>query len=376
MWDKNRRPSMENNFFENLRKSVVKVITAGGTGSGFYVKDKGVVVTNFHVVKGFRDVSIERQDKKRIHSRVVAVSPGSDVAILVPQSPVDVPGLDVQKPGEVHLRDKLTVVGFPFGMPCSVSEGIVSSLDQLIGNQHYIQTDAAINPGNSGGPVFNQAGEVVGIATCKFTHADNVGFAMPISNVIDELKMVKDKGLSAYSVKCISCSQYMSQPESNCPNCGVELEEGGYFEEEKLSALSQFVEESLQKLKVLPFEARLGREFWEFHQGSALVRIFVYNGNYLYATSPLVSLPKENLDKFFRHLLSTNTAPFRLGLYNSTVHVSYRAHLSDTENPVNREKIQKNFSDLVIKADELDNALIKEFGCAPSHDSNLEKLGV
>ena len=87
--------------------------------------------------------------------------------------------------------------GYPFGMPYTITEGIVSSTSQPMGSRHYLQTDAAVNPGNSGGPLLNLDGEVVGINSQIFTHSGGsigLSFAVPAGVAIDVVSQLKSKG--------------------------------------------------------------------------------------------------------------------------------------------------------------------------------------
>ena len=147
---------------ENIESSVFKINTANGTGTGFYNKENDLVITNYHVVVGCHTVSLEGKDKNRYLTQVVYVNPGKDIAFLrandLPK-PIDTVLIDHQT--ESRSRDKVIVLGYPYGMPFTVTEGIVSNPRQSIGGRYYIQTDAAINPGNSGGPVINEKGELI-----------------------------------------------------------------------------------------------------------------------------------------------------------------------------------------------------------------------
>ena len=172
---------------EELKHAVHKINTASGSGTGFYLKKQNIFVTNYHVVEGNKKVSIENQAKDRYLGHVVYVNPDADVAFLHSASYVPPTEIPFQQVQEVHSRDKVYVLGFPFGMPYTITEGIVSNENQLMDGKNYIQTDAAVNPGNSGGPVVNEAGMLVGITTAKFTEADNVGFAIPGKVVKEEL---------------------------------------------------------------------------------------------------------------------------------------------------------------------------------------------
>lgn len=365
---------MDNTVFNKIKDSVLKVITSEGTGSGFYIKEKNTIVTNAHVVDGFREVAIETNNRERIHCRVTVINPGKDIALLTPSRPLEADGVMVNAAYSPQVRDKLTVVGFPLGLPCSVSEGIVSSSEHQIRGVNYIQTDAAINPGNSGGPVFNHMGEVVGVATCKYSDAENIGFALPASQITNEVLQYDISKADSFGVRCQSCSTLHSEPDEHCHNCGIELNIQNYFTAKKLSPVGQFVEGALQMISINPVEARLGKEFWEFYKGSALVRIFNYRGDYLYATCPLVNLPAEGLSTFFTDILGQTMTPYSVGLSQSTVYLSYRMHITDCESKNHMVRLQKELSGLIMKADELDNLYVEKYKCLPSTFTNMDQF--
>ena len=350
---------------QEASKAVVKVTTAQGSGSGFYYKSKNIVVTNHHVISGSRMVSVETQDKKRIAAKVVFVDPVFDIAFLAPSGDLNLPDLTIISSEGLQNQERVSVLGFPFGMPFTVTDGIVSSVKQLVEGRNYIQTDAAVNPGNSGGPLVNQKGEILGLTTCKFNRAENVSFALPSNDLLEDLDVYSKQPTENYSVKCPACSNVLTEEAEYCPNCGATLDVNSLFKEVPLSPLASFVEEYMKKLGLDPIIARNGYDFWEFYQGSALIRVFVYRNNYLYTTSPLVKLPKTNLQKVYEYVVSNPMPPFYFGLQNDEVYFSYRISMADM-NSVHREKLQENFMNLAKKADEMDKYLISTYGCEPS----------
>ncbi len=350
----------------NITANVVKIGTSSGSGSGFYLKKYGLVVTNNHVVAGHKTVSIETQSQDRLTARVVFLDPIVDLAFLLPSRPLpDTPELFIQPSNALQSMDRVAVLGFPYGMPFTITDGVISSTKQLMNGRHYIQTDAAVNPGNSGGPLVNLRGEIVGVTTAKFTNADNMGFAILADDLIADLESFAENIDLQFSVKCPSCSSLLFEKMEYCQNCGAEIDQTTLFDEPKSSPLATFVEDSLRKLDIDPIIARNGSDYWEFHQGSSLVRIFVYNKNYLYTTSPLVKIPKSNLEPVYRYLLSHPAKPFVFGIWQGMIYLSYRIHMSDIQSSL-KEEIQHNIAQFAQKADEMDNYLIDTFGCERS----------
>lgn len=353
---------------ENIQKSVFKIIAASGTGSGFIIKGYNHIVTNYHVVKGEKVVAIEDHKKDRHVAHVVMANPEVDLAFLSTDGiSLAHDGISLQEDIIIANTQKVFINGYPFGMPYTITEGIISSVSQPLGNRSYIQTDAAVNPGNSGGPILNEAGMLVGVTTSKFTNADNVGFGIKHTDLIKEMKDFSNAQEITFRVKCNSCDTYIEEVTEFCANCGSSINPAAWEESEK-GHFANFVENALLELGIDPILGRAGRDFWEFHQGSALIRIFVFQKDYLVATSPLNNLPKQNLDELLTYLLGNMVEPYYLGIHENKIFVSYRAHISDifTEHT---ETIKENLKQLALKADELDNFFADNYGCEMAMES-------
>ncbi|WP_129652843.1 trypsin-like peptidase domain-containing protein [Flagellimonas olearia] len=343
-----------------IENSVYRINTANGSGTGFYSLQDDVIVTNFHVVSGSLSVSVEDGDKNRYLAQVVYVNPGKDIAFLKAETlPKPSQSVVTRHQTEASTRDKVLVLGYPFGMPFTVTEGIVSNPRQMIGGSNFIQTDAAINPGNSGGPVVNEKGELMGIVTSKFSDADNMGFAIPMETLHEELMIVGEL-FDGLTIGCPSCNGLMVEKTHYCPNCGNDMDEG-LFEERPLSDFSLTVEEAILGLGLNPVLARSGRERWFFHQGSAEIRMFVYDNNYLFATSPLNDLPRTNLAEVYEYILTADTGEHRLSISDNQIFLSYRVHISDLYSKT-ADSVLENITQLAIRADELDNRFVNDFG--------------
>ncbi len=179
-------------IYANTVPSLVSVVTDAGGGSGFFVSEDGHVVTNHHVVAGGDDVRIYTQQGERVEAEILARDVGNDLALLK----VDPDGLEIVVPAfgeidEIHVGDPVGALGAPFGLPNTLTVGIVSALDRTrrSGPQTWeplramIQTDAALNPGNSGGMLIDEGGRVIGIPTqieSSFRSSSGIGFAVSV----------------------------------------------------------------------------------------------------------------------------------------------------------------------------------------------------
>ena len=175
-------------------EGVVLVQTPGGLGSGFIINDRGMCVTNYHVVERetriattmFVAIEGNSLTRRRIEDvKILALNPFFDLALIqIPKQkdfkfkPVFLAAKDDYREG-----DEVFAIGNPLGLERSVSQGIVSTRNRNVRGLVYIQTTAQINPGNSGGPLFNSSGQVVGVTNMKLLNSEGLGFAIPISYV-------------------------------------------------------------------------------------------------------------------------------------------------------------------------------------------------
>ncbi len=356
------------NLIQQLEQSIYRINTASGTGTGFYDKEHDLVITNFHVVDGSLEVSVENNQKDRFLAKVVYINPRADVAFLKVEA-MEAPeqSVNIVHHKECHTRDSVLVLGYPYGMPFTVTEGIVSNPNQILGGDSYIQTDAAINPGNSGGPIIDKEGNLTGIATSKFTDADNVGFAIPAAVLQEELEIANEISFDKISVGCPSCSGIIEEKTDYCPNCGADME-SNYFEAKPLSELALMLEESILQMDINPVLARAGVEYWNFHKGSANIRLFIHANNYLCVTSPLNKLPRTKLANLYEYILTQDIAPYRLSISDNQIFISYILHISDLYSS-HRDRILKEIADMAQKSDDLDDFFVNEFGAPMTHYS-------
>ncbi len=352
---------------KNCKKSIYRIITSSGTGSGFTVKGYDYIITNYHVVSGSKIVAVEDYQKCRHIAHVVMVNTEVDLAFLYIEDFKNTANeIVIDRNLEIENTNKVYTHGYPYGMPYTITEGIVSSSKQPVDNRYFLQTDAAVNPGNSGGPMLNAEGVLMAVTTAKFTDADNIGFGILYADLLKELEDFTFID-NNYRVKCNSCDSYIEKETKFCENCGKEIN-ASVFEEFEKSLFAKFVEEGIAEIGMNPVLGRAGRDYWEFYQGSALVRIFVYDKNYLIATSAINKLPKRNLDKLLSYLLQDKVPPYKLSIDNNSIFISYRVHLSDIYSS-QKSTIKDNIKNLPLKADELDNFFCDEFGCELSIDS-------
>jgi serine protease Do len=163
-------------------------------GSGFVINADGLVVTNSHVVERAQRILVRLADGREFDAQVVGQDPSTDLALLRLEGARGLPTVLLGDSDQLETGDWVVAIGNPFGLDTSVTHGIISARERVIGMgpfDDFIQTNALINPGNSGGPLFNLNGEVVGINTAVSRMGQGIGFAVPMAMVkpiIDELR--------------------------------------------------------------------------------------------------------------------------------------------------------------------------------------------
>ena len=169
---------------------------ASSLGSGFIIKEDGIVITNNHVIANAEDIFI-RVGEKEYSAEVLGADPYMDLAVLKMKTKEKFKPVSFGDSTKARVGDWVVAIGNPFGLGGTVTSGIISARNRQIGLTRYedfIQTDASINQGNSGGPLFNLKGEVIGVNTAIIAPGQSgsigIGFAIPsnaASNVIDQL---------------------------------------------------------------------------------------------------------------------------------------------------------------------------------------------
>jgi len=156
-----------------------------GVGSGFIVSADGYVLTNAHVVDGANEVMVKLTDNREFKAKVVGVDRRTDVA-LVKIDAKNLPMVRIGDASKAKVGEWVAAIGSPFGLENTVTAGIISAKSRSLPDETYVpflQTDVAINPGNSGGPLFNMAGEVIGINSQIYSRTGGymgLSFAVPI----------------------------------------------------------------------------------------------------------------------------------------------------------------------------------------------------
>jgi putative serine protease PepD len=185
-----------------------RVVPERGTGSGFMIDDKGLILTNNHVVENADSLEVTLPDKSKVAAKLVGRDPENDVAVIRVNVPKEkLTPLRLGDSSQLQVGQMAIAIGNPFGLDRTITRGVVSAVGRSLksdtGRQirNVIQTDAAINPGNSGGPLLNSQGEVIGINTAIFTPSGGsvgIGFAVPVNTAKKLLPQLIARGRASH----------------------------------------------------------------------------------------------------------------------------------------------------------------------------------
>ena len=178
---------------KQIGEAVVQVKTPGGLGSGFFLNEDGYLITNFHVIEGETEISVEvyhqkngqldRETYKKV--KIIAINKFHDLALLhiEDNNAPKFKAITLGSADSLSVGEGVFAIGSPLGLERTVTQGIISTKTRQLEGNLYLQTSTQINPGNSGGPLFNLAGEVVGVTNMKISFGEGLGFAIPVELV-------------------------------------------------------------------------------------------------------------------------------------------------------------------------------------------------
>jgi S1-C subfamily serine protease len=200
-------------LYEKVRDSVVSITAVkildflfvrepvSGLGSGFIVDERGIVVTNAHVVEGYEQITATLSSGENMEASIMDVDPHYDIAFLrIPRS--NLRPLPLGDSDKLRVGQFVIAIGNPFGQVLggpSLTFGVISGLGRSLRTEgkiyeNLIQTDAPVNPGNSGGPLIDLEGRAIGITTAMIPFAQGIGFAIPINEAKYSLSQIEKYG--------------------------------------------------------------------------------------------------------------------------------------------------------------------------------------
>lgn len=355
-------------IIEQYQNAIIQIATVTGTGTGFYIKEYDLIVTNEHVVGDNAEVTIAGKIFDKAISRVWFTDRKHDLAFLEAPSQAELPEIKLGHYEKMKDGDRVLAIGHPYGLNYTATQGVISKVDRIREGLKYIQIDAAINPGNSGGPLVNSDGQVIGVNSFIIRGGDNLGFALPV-NYLREALVLYSPIRGQASTRCFSCSSLVTSTNIDsskyCPGCGTEVKllEIPLKEVEPMG-IAKTIEEILRGLGKNVRLARERANHWSVKEGSAKIKITYNPENFFIAGDAyLCQLPADPLKikPLYKFLLQENYRMNGMALGCVKQNIVLSCIMYDTE--ISIESGIATFRNLFTQADHYDDLLKKEYGC-------------
>ena len=347
-------------ILEKYIENIIQIMTPYGTGTGFIIDN--LIITNSHVVGGFKEVVISAKKVPRTIAKVIYDDPDYDLAFIefsfeLPKNKLKLASHNVED------GDTTIAIGHPYGLNYTATEGIVSRASRVQGDLEYIQIDAAINPGNSGGPLLNAHGDVIGVNTFIIQNANNLGFALPyfyVSEALEAFLKLDKKNI----IKCPSCKNLIDEKDIEndyCPECGIKLETAklrrkGYTP----TGATKLLEEILSALHINVTLSRRSQSSWRIDEKKARIDINYYENGIIIGDAKLCAIPSNNINKVYDYLLE-ETAKFnylQFSINENSIYLSYLIVDSSLTHDKGKVALERLFK----YASTYDELLINKYG--------------
>lgn len=353
-------------IIELYKKSVIQIATPYSTGTGFYLSEYDIIVTNEHVIRDNREVIIDGEGLEKQLVEICFIDQKYDLAFLRPPTAHEMASVPLaHEDMDLAEGDEILAVGHPFGLKYTATKGIISNSSHDDMGVIYVQHDAALNPGNSGGPLISSKGEIIGVNTFVVRNGNNIGFSLPIHylrNAINEFQ----KGGGVPGVRCNSCLHMVFENTVEgqyCQHCGTRMTMISQIEPYEPTGISRTIEEMLEEMNYDVPISRMGPSNWKIKRGSAIINIAYHEKSGLITGDAyLGKLPDEKISEIYSYMLHQN---YQLGgLTFSVKGQDIILSLLIFDQYLNKETSQKLFDHLSEAADYHDNILVEKYGAS------------
>ena len=355
-------------IIEKFRLAIIQIAAPESNGTGFFLKEYNLIVTNYHVTEGVSELIIKGKTFPKEFTKVWYTDKKHDLSFLKPPKGVEFGEVSLGNYETLKDGEDVIAIGHPFGLNYSASQGVISRVDRIRNGLKYIQIDAAINPGNSGGPLVNSTGDIIGVNSFIIKGGDNLGFALPVNY----LKAALNLYMPVYgkvATRCPACDYLVTTENIDmkkyCPNCGTEVtlpELESKFPEP--GGVAKTIEDILVSLNKNPRLARNGINDWEVQEGNEQIKISYNPDNYFIAGDAfLCQLPQDptKIKPLYKFLLEENNKLNSLVLSCTGQDIVLSCMLYDLD--LTLEKGKDQFEVLFKLADKYDQLLKNKFGC-------------
>lgn len=300
-------------IIDKFRNALVQIATESSTGTGFYLPDYNLIVTNNHVVKGVERVTIKGLHFPKQISRVFFTDERRDLAFLSPPTGAKVPFPEITLGTFTPPQDgdRVLAIGHPYGLNYSATQGVISRAARVQNGLNYLQVDAAINPGNSGGPLVNAQGDVIGVNTFIIRGGDNLGFALSARYLQQDLELYRPH-YGKRALACPSCGSIITAGNLDagnyCPACGTHIDFPDAAANSNPSyGMALKIEEALSALGYTPELVRSGSNRWEIQDAGVRMRLrYSPEDGFVSSDTYLCRLPQSGINALYQYLLESN----------------------------------------------------------------------
>lgn len=350
-------------ILERYEELIIQISTPCSAGTGFYVSEYDLIITNEYVVRDNASVVIAGKLFERQLAQVIYLNSMLDIAFITAPTNLNQLKQDLNSRSEPKVGDHVTAIGHIFGLKCEISTGMIKNLSFPKYDLNYFLHDAFLNPGNSGGPLIDINGNIIGINTFVLNGSNIIGLALPFNQVEQELKefMVGEK---IAGVKCSSCAKIVFENTTKnncCPYCRANIQMISDIAPYETIGVPKIVEAMLFELDFNVELARRGPDNWEIFHGSAKINISYNNRNGLIICDAYLCEIQKNAEiNVFEYLLRQNNEinGFSFSIKENDIIISFLIY----DQYLNQETGVKLFKQLFQKADYYDNVLVEQFG--------------
>ena len=353
-------------IIENFKKSVIQIATPYSTGTGFYLSDYDLIVTNEHVIRDNKEVVIDGEGLEKQLVEICFIDQKYDLAFLTAPAQHNMPQIPLADQGlELSEGDEILAVGHPFGLKYTATKGIISNAEHDVMGVKYVQHDAALNPGNSGGPLISSRGEIIGVNTFVIRDGNNIGFSLPIHYLNNALEDFKS-GNKVPAVRCNSCLNVVFENTVQgqyCHHCGSKILMISQIDSYEPAGISRTIEGMLEEMGYDIPLTRMGPSNWTIKRGSAVINIAYHEKSGLITGDAyLGKLPDENISDIYSYMLNQN---YELGgLTFSVKGQDIILSLLIFDQYLKKDTSKKLFDHLSEAADYHDNILVEKYGAS------------
>lgn len=296
-------------IIDRYKGVIIQIATPYSVGTGFYLAEYDLIVTNEHVVRDNREVVIDGELLDRQLVEVVYLDELHDLAFLKAPRGHEMPSVGIRKDLDLHVGEIVLSLGHPFGQNYQSKEGRIDSIEFDEDEINYYEHSALLSPGNSGGPLFDPEGYLVGVNTFLISSGQQIGYSLPLTKLKEGLQIYSSSEAD-YLIKCGECKQVMVDPEGPsrwCMHCGSKI---GYISHIPLYepiGINKQIEEMLSELNHNAILARRGPYNWEVEQGSAMIHVAYHEKSGLITgDAHLCTLPDDDVLRLYSYLLKAN----------------------------------------------------------------------